>query len=194
MVPRTCLAAKPSKPKPSHLNQYARNGPQGRPMSPAGDPRGRPMSPAGGRNSPAMNRPMSPGMSRPMSPAGAPMRPMSPGGRQMRPMSPAGGRGPGHHHGPPGGRGHNRPMSPGGFNQAPRPLSPGPRGGPHGRSQSPGPYGAAGPLPMPSAPQRRRSNSASNFQDRRMSPPGPSKLGPGQGIRPMSPAGMGMAI
>ena len=177
-------------------------------MSPAGDPRGRPMSPAGGRNSPAMNRPMSPGMGRPMSPAGGPMRPMSPGGRQMRPMSPAGGRGPGPQYGPPGGRGPgpnrpmspggrgpgpNRPMSPGGFNQAPRPLSPGPRGGPK-RSQSPGPYGAAGPLPMPSAPMRRRSNSASAFQERRMSPPGPSKLGPGQGMRPMSPAGMGMAI
>jgi hypothetical protein len=168
-------------------------------MSPAGDPRGRPMSPAGGRNSPAMNRPMSPGMGRPMSPgpmspAGGPMRPMSPGGRQMRPMSPANGRGPGPHHGPPGGRGPNRPMSPGGFNQAPRPLSPGPLRGTPKRSQSPGPYGAAGPLPMPSAPMRRRSNSASAFQERRMSPPGPSKLGPGQGIRPMSPAGMGMAI
>ena len=145
VVPRTCLAAKPSKPKPSHLNQYARGTPGGsmsRPMSPAGGPQ-RPMSPMG----------------RPMSPGGRAMSPMG------RPMSPGGMRG---------------PMSPG-FNQAPRPMSPGPRGGPSNRSMSPGPYGGRnGPPPM-AAVTRRRSNSASNSREKRNSPAGPSKLGPGAG-------------
>ncbi|RMZ87911.1 hypothetical protein DV736_g4863, partial [Chaetothyriales sp. CBS 134916] len=177
VVPRTCLAAKPSKPKPSHLNQYARGpGPHSRPMSPAGA--SRPMSPANrnGRSaSPGMGRPMSPGMGRSMSPdAGRPMGPLRriPG----RPMSPA----------------QNPPMSPGAFNQAPRPLSPGPR--PYKRSESPGPYGVNGPTPMHDVEQRRRSNSASALgaRERRTSPLGPSNLGPasrpfGQQYRPMSP-------
>ena len=179
----------------------------GRPMSPAGMPGARPVRPM----SPGMQgRPMSPGMQgRPMSPAGRPGRPMSPAGMQGRPVSPAQRR---PMNGPPmngplrGGPG--RPMSPEafGYNQAPRPLSPGPR--PQQRSQSPGPYGARGPMPM-AGQQRRRSNSASamNVQDRRMSPPGPSNLGPGGrpagpgmhsgpfpgGMRPMSP-GIGNAL
>ncbi|KAJ4527989.1 hypothetical protein HRR83_000740 [Exophiala dermatitidis] len=165
VVPRTCLAAKPSKPKPSHLNQYARpqpgQGPTSRPMSPAGGPPGRVVP---NFNSPRPGippqRPMSPA-SRPMSPAGTP-RPMSPAGSR-RAMSPVG-----------------RPMSPGHFNQAPRPLSPGPL--PRSkRSMSPDPYGGRGPAPM-AVVNRRRSNSASNFRDRRNSPVGPSKLGPGTGI------------
>ncbi|KAJ9614473.1 hypothetical protein H2200_002610 [Cladophialophora chaetospira] len=161
VVPRTCLAAKPSKPKPSHLNQYARpipGGPPPRPMSPAGGPMSRPMSPAGGPP-------------RPMSPAG---RSMSPMGRPMqggRPMSPAGRR-------PVDMR---RPMSPG-FNQAPRPMSPGPRPG-QPRSMSPGPYGPGrnGPPPMATV-KRQRSNSASHVREKRNSPAGPSKLGTGMAL------------
>lgn len=46
---------------------------------------------------------------------------------------------------------------------------------------SPGPYGASGPKPMAGVTQRRRSNSANalSVRERRDSPPGPSKLGPG---------------
>jgi hypothetical protein len=145
----------------------------GRPMSPAGDPRGRPMSPAGG---PAGRMNMTPPGSAGMGPNYNSPR-ASPGARGSQP---------------------GRPMSPGGFNQAPRPLSPGPQR-PQKRSQSPGPYGASGPMPM-AAIQRRRSNSASalSLRDKRMSPPGPSNLGPGGrpgmqggpypgGMRPMSP-------
>ncbi|OAP53776.1 hypothetical protein AYL99_12019 [Fonsecaea erecta] len=167
VVPRTCLAAKPSKPKPSHLNQYARppppGGPGSRPMSPAGGPRAgmgpqRPMSPAG--------RPMSPA-GRPMSPAGRSMSPMG------RPMSPSGRMSP---------AGMRRPMSPG-FNQGPRAMSPGPRRGPPpGRSMSPGPYGVRGGPPPMAAANRPRSNSASNVREKRNSPAGPSKLGPGSGM------------
>ncbi|RVX66595.1 hypothetical protein B0A52_09346 [Exophiala mesophila] len=153
VVPRTCLAAKPSKPKPAHLNQYA-NSPQA--MRPAPGGGSRPMSPAGNYGPPRAGPP------RPMSPAGRPgSRPMSPAGRPgSRPMSPAG-----------------RSMSPGPFNQAPRPLSPGPR--PQQRSMSPGPYGGrGGPAPMGGNQSRRRSNSASamSVRDRRNSPPGPSNL------------------
>jgi hypothetical protein len=161
VVPRTCLAAKPSKPKPSHLNQYARGpqaGPGPRPSSPAMGPQ-RPMSPGMNRPmSPGMSRPMSPGMNRPMSPGMN--RPMSPG--MNRPMSP----------------GMNRPMSPG-MN---RPMSPSmrgppPRNGHQMRSQSPGPY-----RPPPMAAARQRSNSASNIVEKRGAPAGPSKLGPGPGM------------
>ncbi|KIW62522.1 hypothetical protein PV04_10689 [Phialophora macrospora] len=111
VVPRTCLAAKPSKPKPSHLNQYARptpGGPGSRPMSPAGGRPQRPMSPAGRSMSP-MGRPMSPA-GRPMSPAGM-RRPMSPGFNQ-----PPRGMSPGPRAGPPPGRS----------------MSPGPYGGRNG--------------------------------------------------------------
>lgn len=172
VVPRTCLAAKPSKPKPAHLNQYS-NSPQA--MRPAGGPGSRSMSPAGNYGPPRAGppRPMSPAGrpgQRPMSPAGRPgSRPMSPAGRpSSRAMSPAG-----------------RSMSPGPYNQAPRPLSPGPLSpGPRPqqrqqRSMSPGPYGGrGGPAPMGAHQSRRRSNSASamSVRDRRNSPPGPSNL------------------
>ncbi|KIV83039.1 hypothetical protein PV11_05099 [Exophiala sideris] len=152
VVPRTCLAAKPSKPKPSHLNQYARPsapGPNAPPMSPAGGPRnfsaprpvgapGRPISPAGHSRSTSAAGPQMPPAARSMSPA----RAMSPG--------------PGH------------------FNQAPRPLSPGPRPQ-QKRSMSPTPSRST---PMADV-SRRRSNSASIVREKRNSPVGPSKLGPG---------------
>ncbi|KAK5086740.1 hypothetical protein LTS08_007153 [Lithohypha guttulata] len=155
-VPRTCLAAKPSKPRPAPgqgPRPMGPPGPNGRPMSPAmRGPPSRSMSPAG------MGRSMSPG------PRGRPPmdRSMSPGPRKMGP-SPNG----------------MRSMSPGAYNQPPRPLSPGPRGSKQ-RSMSPGPYGPSG-RPAPMAPnQRRRSNSSSQtareVRERRMSPPGPSPL------------------
>ncbi|KEF55072.1 uncharacterized protein A1O9_08725 [Exophiala aquamarina CBS 119918] len=176
VVPRTCLAAKPSKPKPAHLNQYARgngaNSPQpNRPIQGPGSPMSRPMSPANG--GPRSGMPPS----RPMSPAGRPgQRPMSPAGRPgQRPMSPAGR--PGQRSMSPAGMNSPRAMSPGPYNQAPRPLSPGPRQS--NRSMSPGPYGGrGGPPPMGGTNSRRRSNSASaaNVRDRRNTPPGPSNL------------------
>ncbi|KAK6385903.1 uncharacterized protein PV06_07156 [Exophiala oligosperma] len=163
VVPRTCLATKPSKPKPSHLNQYARppaHGPgsASRPMSPAGTPRSQNFNSPRPAGMTPPGRPMSPA-SRPMSPAGGPRRPMSPG-----PMSPAGSMRP------------SRSMSPGPgqFNQAPRPLSPGPRPQ-QKRSMSPGPSRSS---PMADV-SRRRSNSASVVREKRNSPIGPSKLGPG---------------
>lgn len=171
VVPRTCLAAKPSKPRPAP-------GQEPRPMSPAmrqgPPPQGRPMSPATRQGPPPQGRPMSPAMrpgppqSRPMSPAGGP------GGRNMSPAP---------RNQPQSGM---RPMSPGAYNQPPRPLSPGPRSSK--RSQSPGPYGSAG-RPAPMAETRRRSNSSSqvarDVRERRQTPPGPSPLGG---------AGLGMAI
>jgi hypothetical protein len=191
VVPRTCLAAKPSKPKPAHLNQYARgNGPDSpqtiRSTPGPGSPMSRPMSPAGSFSAPPRSgmppsRPMSPAGrpgQRPMSPAGRPgQRPMSPAGRPgQRPMSPAGR--PGQRSMSPAGMSSQRAMSPGPYNQAPRPLSPGPRPQSN-RSMSPGPYGGrGGPAPMGGDGSRRRSNSASalNVRDRRNTPPGPSNL------------------
>lgn len=127
VVPRTCLAAKPSKPR----SQQA-----GRPSSPA------------------MRK--SPPSSRPMSPAAGP-RPT--GTQPGTPTST-----------------NNHALSPGAYNQPPRPLSPGPRSQ-QKRSMSPGPVAP----PQIDVNQRRRSKSASAraVQDRRASPPGPSKLGPG---------------
>lgn len=135
VVPRTCLALKPSKPRPQQGN---------RPMSPAM------------RNSPSG--------SRPMSPAGS-LRPT--GSQPGTPTST-----------------NNSPLSPGAYNQPPRPLSPGPRSQ-QKRSMSPGPVA---PPQKIDVNQRRRSKSASAraVQDRRASPPGPSKLGPGTGVPGMA--------
>jgi len=163
VAPRTCLAANPSKPRPS-------NGPRG-----PGPNNSRPMqSPTQGR--------MSPAMSRPMSPAGNPRMPFqrtaSPGPNSPRLGTSNGTR-------PPS-------LGPGAYNLTPRPLSPGPRPAPN-RSMSPGPYGPGGARkPVMPAGQRRRSNSATNVRERRDSPPGPSKLGPGPG--PLRPADSGMVM
>ncbi|KAL9009636.1 MAG: hypothetical protein Q9173_005355 [Seirophora scorigena] len=79
---------------------------------------------------------------------------------QQRPMSPASGRG-----------------SPGPFDRAHRDMAPSPR--PTQRSMSPGPYGGGPQRPnMPPPGGRRRSNSASEFRERRASPPGPSPMNP----------------
>ncbi len=180
VAPRTCLSARPVKPRPA--NGSPRMGPNGRPMTPNG---GRSMSPVQGRPmSPAVGpgpRPQSPassnGASRPgTAHSNRALSPLSPGQGAMMPQN-------------------SKQMAPGQFNQAPRPLSPGPvtrgpnmqqppRSQPPGpsmqqpiRSQSPGPYGAkSGPAPM-STSQRRRSNSTGAVQARRDSPPGSSPLG-----------------
>ncbi|KAL8940686.1 MAG: hypothetical protein Q9211_002160 [Gyalolechia sp. 1 TL-2023] len=88
---------------------------------------------------------------------------------------------------PPGmfGPGQQRPMSPlssgrgspGPFDRTPRGMSPDSR--PAQRSMSPGPYGGGPQRPsMPPPGRKRRSNSASEFRDRRASPPGPSPMNP----------------
>lgn len=88
---------------------------------------------------------------------------------------------------PPGmfGPGQQRPMSPsssgrgspGPFDRTPRGMSPGPH--PVKRSMSPGPYGGGPQRPnMPPPGGKRRSNSASEFRERRASPPGPSPMNP----------------
>ncbi|KAF3355105.1 Putative T-complex protein 1 subunit theta [Verticillium dahliae VDG1] len=124
VVPRTCLSARPVKPRPQN------GGPRGPPIN-VGPPRGpgpshgpRSMPPQGG---PPYQRPTTPqggprGAPRPMGPSGGP------GSPDGRPMSPAGPRG----------------MSPG-----PRSQSPGPRfqGPPGSRSQSPA---GANRIPHPS--------------------------------------------
>lgn len=180
VAPRTCLSARPVKPRPA--NGSPRMGPNGRPMTPND------------------GRPMSPAQSRPMSPAGGP------GARPRSPASSNGPSRPGTAHSnralSPPSHGqvammpqNSNQMAPGQFNQAPRPLSPGPvTRGPNTqqpkRSQSPGPYGASsGPAPM-SPNQRRRSNSAGAVQARRNSPPGSSPLGredPMPGWKPPKP-------
>lgn len=148
VVPRTCLSKHPVKPR-------------------QGPPR---QGPPGAR------------------PRGPPMGPMGPGGiPQPRPLSPASGRNSPH---PPSISPANGRMSPG-----PRSMSPAmnmnmnngrarsnsnalPYAGPP-RSMSPGPYGG-GPQQMapPQQMQRPRSNSASQIQARRNSPPGPSPMNP----------------
>ncbi|KAL8968328.1 MAG: hypothetical protein Q9183_002513 [Haloplaca sp. 2 TL-2023] len=79
---------------------------------------------------------------------------------QQRPMSPSSGRG-----------------SPSPYDRAPRGMSPGPHAGQ--RSMSPGPYGGGPQRPnIPPPGSKRRSNSASEVRERRMSPPGPSPMNP----------------
>lgn len=92
VCPRTCLSARPVKPRPANP-QAARGpppgmrvpGPQGRAMTPNGQ--GRPMTPNG--QSP---RPMTPNgqNGRPMTPNGQGGRTMTPQGLQPRPMTPTG--------------------------------------------------------------------------------------------------------
>jgi len=151
VAPRTCLSARPVKPRPR--GPPGSPGPRGPPMM--GPPGGRPMSPAYGRMSP------SPGPNGP--------RFMPP--QHGRPGSPNTGYRPSASQG--------RPMSPLQFPQVPRALSPGPGGRfPAPRSMSPGPYGPGG-MQRPSIPpsHRRRSNSAGGAICRVNSPPGPSSLG-----------------
>ncbi|KAL8673138.1 MAG: hypothetical protein Q9168_002435 [Polycauliona sp. 1 TL-2023] len=97
------------------------------------------------------------------APRGPPPGMFHPG--QQRPMSPSSGRG-----------------SPGPYDRAPRGMAPGPHSGQ--RSMSPGPYGGGPQRPIiPPPGGRRRSNSASEVRERRMSPPGPSPMNPNaQGI------------
>ncbi|KAI4167792.1 MAG: hypothetical protein LQ343_006924 [Gyalolechia ehrenbergii] len=88
---------------------------------------------------------------------------------------------------PPGifGPGQQRPMSPSSSGRgSPGPFDRNPRGmattpHPTQRSVSPGPYGGGPQRPnMPSPGGKRRSNSASEFRERRASPPGPSPMNP----------------
>ncbi|KAK2772784.1 hypothetical protein FQN53_004454 [Emmonsiellopsis sp. PD_33] len=143
VVPRTCLSARPVKPRP--------RGPPG-PHGPPG-PRG-PMGPDG--RSMSMSSQMSQG------PNGPPRFQPPPNGR---PASPNAGYRP---YPSPG-----RPMSPAQFPQVPRSLSPGPGGRiPQPRSMSPGPYGPGG-MKKPSMPaaQRQRSYSTGAADGPANSPP-----------------------
>ncbi|KAK3190518.1 hypothetical protein K4F52_003539 [Lecanicillium sp. MT-2017a] len=187
VVPRTCLSARPVKPRPppgaqrpgppvNPQNGLPRgpNQPQGRPMT----PQGRPMMPQGYAG--PGPRPQSPGP-RYQGPPGAPGapggRPMSPGPNGPGPRSQSPGP---RYQGPPGGR----PMSPGPNGPGPRPQSPGPRyqGPPGGRPMSPGPNGP-GPRPQSPGPRYQgppngRPQSPNGMDPRRMSPPGPSAMNP----------------
>lgn len=108
----------------------------------------------------------------------------------MKPRPPPGARaGPGPRGPPPGmmGPGQQRPQSPAGghgspspYGRQPRPMSPSPNSGSQQRSMSPGPYGGGPQRPaiIPAPGSKRRSNSASDIQARRMSPPGPSPMNP----------------
>jgi cbb3-type cytochrome oxidase subunit 3 len=182
VAPRTCLSAKPCKPRPAGApngpGPRVMNGPPNGRMSPSmGPPSGRNSSafgPANGRMSPAMGGGrMSPAMGRPGPPQGRPMSPMTPPGARGPPRM------------APQHRQNDSSASINQFNQGPRPLSPGPapRPSPKPRSQSPGPYGAQGPRSMAPPGQRRRSNSAGGvlMPQGRMSPAplNPSRLGPG---------------
>ncbi|KAL5339872.1 hypothetical protein BJX70DRAFT_362702 [Aspergillus crustosus] len=154
VVPRSCLSARPVKPR-------------GRPPGPGPAPGG----PAPGPGPRGPSRP--PGPQGPQGPPGSPMTgppgrmpppqrfyPQDDGrpGSPSRSMSP----GPGAYGPPPPRAQQQRPMSPAQFPQVPRSFSPGPRPRqPPSRSQSPGPYGPPGsqrPI-MPAANQRQRSNS-----------------------------------
>ena len=115
--------------------------------------------------------------------------------RPVKPRPPPGARGPGPRGPPPGmmGPGQQRPASPAGgrgspspYNRAPRPQGPSMNGSQQ-RSMSPGPYGGGPQRPpnMPPAGGKRRSNSASDIQERRLSPPGPSPMNPNAQRVPM---------
>ncbi|PGH06706.1 hypothetical protein AJ80_08123 [Polytolypa hystricis UAMH7299] len=156
VAPRTCLSARPVKPRPRGPPQGP--GPRGPP--PPGGPPGRPMSPAGR---------MPPGPA--PHPNGPPRFPPPQNGPPSSPST-------GYRPYPAGNQ--DRPMSPVRFPQVPRSLSPGPGGRiPQPRSMSPGPYGAGG-MEKPIIPeaQRARSNSASGVSDRfyQKGPAGPSGL------------------
>ncbi|KAK1980722.1 hypothetical protein LZ30DRAFT_689723 [Colletotrichum cereale] len=147
VVPRTCLSARPVKPRPPQ----AQGPPRGHPMGPGAyrgpgpnyPPGQRSLTPQGG---PYGGRPASPAGHRPMGPGG---RPQSPGPRSQSP-------GPRYQGFP-----AQRPQSPnemGGRKQSP----PGPR------SQSPGPRYQGFPAQRPQSPNE--------MGGRKQSPPGPSKI------------------
>ncbi|KAI1982538.1 hypothetical protein LOZ53_005856 [Ophidiomyces ophidiicola] len=163
VAPRTCLSARPVKPRP-------RNGPGPRGPPMIRDPNGRPSSPAGGRNSPA------PGP-QPTGPLpNAPPR-FSP--QQNGPPSPTSGYRP---YNP------NASAPPAQFPEVPRTASPGPSPRiPQPRSMSPGPYGAGVERPQMPEAQRKRSNSSAGAAGRLPpSNPGPSALGAVQTVEPNS--------
>jgi hypothetical protein len=162
VVPRTCLSARPVKPRAPQgaqrpgppvnpSGQYPRgpnqhHGPGQRPMT----PQGRPMTPQG--------RPMTP-QDRPMTPQGMPsqgrprMGPAAPSGPGPRPMSPAGRpQSPGpRYNGPTASPGHpaSRPQSPSVLNRPMTPSGPGPEASVH--APPPGPSNTPAPAPAPTA-------------------------------------------
>lgn len=167
VCPRTCLSAKPLKPRGRGPRRPSLNG---APTTPPG---------AGPQNGPRQ------GPNR--APTASPVSGLGNDPRGSSPTTPP----------PSGPLPQPRPMSPAPYNQPPRPLSPGPQKpripANQKRSMSPGPYGGgpAGVKPPPSVGQRRRSNSASamSVRDKRNSPPGPSPLANGQSYQPLPPPG-----
>ncbi|OJD16655.1 hypothetical protein AJ78_03207 [Emergomyces pasteurianus Ep9510] len=167
VVPRTCLSARPVRPRPrNQSNAQGGPGPRGPPpMGHYGGPPsdgGRSMSmssqmshhspnPSGPPHprfqQPANGRPASPASSAPSS-----YRTFPPQQQHPHPHHP-------HHHQHQKGRS----MSPARFPQVPRSLSPGPGRIPQPRSMSPGPYGPGGmnKPPMSASANRRRSHSTS---------------------------------
>ncbi|WYZ46025.1 hypothetical protein EsH8_IX_000250 [Colletotrichum jinshuiense] len=161
VVPRTCLSARPVKPRPPQ-NQ--------------GPPRGPPMGP-GAQRGPGPNFP--PGQ-RPMTPQGGPHGGPHGGPPYPRPESPARSMGPGPRPASPAGSG---PMGPGGRSQSPGPRYQGPPGQ---RPQSPGGMGhKQGPQGPTRIPQPSRMNPGGPMPQSRPGPPvGPvgRKPVPGQAV------------
>ncbi|EEP82359.1 predicted protein [Uncinocarpus reesii 1704] len=157
VAPRSCLSARPVKPR---QRSPPGSGPRGPP--PIGGVNGRPMSPAGGRNSPVPGPP----------PSGPPPQgpPRFAPQQNSRPASPS--------------SGYRPYIAPGGppvrFPDVPRSLSPGPGSRlPPQSNRHPGPPGVNG-LEKPNMPanQRQRSNSAASGRGRVPAPiQGPSSLG-----------------
>ncbi|KDN65431.1 putative variant SH3 domain-containing protein [Colletotrichum sublineola] len=154
VVPRTCLSARPVKPRPPQ----AQGPPRGHPMGP-GAPRGpgpnfppgqRPFTPQGG---PHGGRPASPAGHGPMGPGG---RPQSPGPRSQSPGPRSQSPGP-RYQGPPGQRPQSpnemggRKQSPPGPSRIPQPsrMNPNSPQGPPTQVRPGPPMGPVGRKPVP---------------------------------------------
>lgn len=87
VAPRTCLSARPVKPRPPPGGARGPPGPRGPPLGMMGPGQQRPQSPASGRGSP---NPHKPGQTpRPYNPVGNQQRSMSPGPYGGGPQRPA---------------------------------------------------------------------------------------------------------
>ncbi|OAX77901.1 hypothetical protein ACJ72_07795 [Emergomyces africanus] len=168
VVPRTCLSARPVRPRPrNQSNAQGGPGPRGPPsMGPHGGPpsdggRSMSMSSQMSHHSPNPSGPPQPRFQPPAN--GRPASPASPAPSSYRTFPPQ--QQHPHPHHPHHHQHHQkgRSMSPARFPQVPRSLSPGPGRIPQPRSMSPGPYGPGGVNrpPMSASANRRRSHSTS---------------------------------